>query len=265
MSVTRKDPSLRTNGDFDRLKSIVEGLKTNRCPTDEEIQWILDHRAIVISPLLDILDATARWTSLPKEHADAPMHAIFLLAALEAAEAWKPLERILRKDFDGFLDGFFGDILTECLPWAVARIAKEDTRALIRLAEDRKLNTWMRNCSLRALAIQAVLWSDKEKKVLSHFRRWLRSAHLDPDPDWPTHLAGSLADLGGPEKLTAEIHELFEQDLVDRFVIAEEDVDCFPRVHEAQRSIFEIYRSYGWLIAWQDSKIGGGRKRKRHS
>ena len=262
ISVTRKDPPLRTNEDFDRAESIVEGLKTNRCPTDEEVEWILGHRAIVTAPLLNILNDTAGWTSLPKGRPDAPMHAIFLLAAVEAGEAWGPLESILRKDFDGFVDGLFGDIVTECLPWAVARAAKEQTDALVRLAEDTSLNTWMRNCVLRALAIQAVLWSDKQKKVLSCFRRWLRSAHLDPDPDWPTHLATSLADLGGPEELHEEIHELFDQGLVEPIVIAEGDVYGFPKIREAQRSVFDIYRSYGWMIAWQDPKIGGQRKRK---
>jgi hypothetical protein len=120
----------------------------------------------------------------------------------------------------------------------------------------------MRNCGLRALAIQVVLWPDKQKKVLSHFRRWLRGAHLDPDPVWATHLATSLADLGGLGELHEEIHDLFEQGLVEPFVIAEEDVCGFPKIHEAQKSIFDIYRSYGWMIAWQDLKIGGARKRK---
>lgn len=260
--MTRKNPPLRTNGDLDRVESIVEGLKTNRRPTDEEIEWILGHRAVVVAPLLNILNDTARWTSLPKGRPDAPMHAIFLLAALEASEAWGPLESILRKDFDGFVDGLFGDILTECLPWAVARIAKERTNTLVRLAEDTGLNTWMRNCGLRALAIQAVLWPETQKKVLSRFRRWLRSAHLDPDPYWATHLVTSLADLGGPRELEAEIHDLFGQDLVDPFVIREEDVYHTSKIHQAQRSIFDIYRSYGWMIAWQDPKIGGSRKRK---
>ncbi len=242
--------------------AIIQGLKENRCPSDDEIRWILQHRETVIGPLLNILEETARCTSLPKGRPDAPMHAIFLLAALEASEAWGPLETILRKDFDGFVDGFFGDIVSECLPWAVARIAKEDTRALIKLAEDRKLNTWMRNCGLRALAMQALLWPEKKKRVLRCFRRWLRGTDLHSDPAWSTHLATSLADLGGPEELHAEIHDLFEQGLVEPFVIAEEDVYGFPKTYDAQRSILDIYRSYGWMIAWQDPKIGGQRRRR---
>jgi len=241
---------------------IIQGLKENRCPSDDEIRWILQYRETVIGPLLDILEETARWTSLPKGRPDAPMHAIFLLAALEAPKAWEPLETILRKDFDGFVDGFFGDIVTECLPWAIARIAKEQTGALIRLAEDTGLNTWMRNCGLRALATQAFLWPDKKKRVLRCFRRWLESAHLDPGPGWATHLAMSLADLGGPEELHEEIHDLFEQGLVEPFVIAEEDVYGFPKTYEAQRTIFDIYRCYAWMIAWQDPKIGGQRRRR---
>lgn len=260
--MARKGPPLRTNKDFARAESIVEGLKANRCPTEEEIQWILDHRAIVMAPLLNILNETARWSSLPKEHPDAPMHAIFFLAALEAAEAWGPLKTILRKDFETFVDGFFGDILTECLPWAVARVAKEDAGALTRLAEDTRLDTWVRNCALRALAIQVLLWREKKKRALRRLRRWLRRAHLDPDPVWATHLACSLADLGGPEELHEEIHDLFEQGLVDPIVIAEEDVYGFPKIDRARMSIFDIYRSYGWMLAWHDPKIGGARKRK---
>jgi hypothetical protein len=245
-----------------RTAAIIQGLKENRCPSDGEIRWILQHRETVIGPLLNILEETARWTSLPKGRPDAPTHAIFLLAALEASEAWGSLETILRKDFEGFVDRFFGDIVTECLPWAVARMAIDETGALIRLAEDTGLNTRMRNCGLRALAIQALLWPDNKKRVLRCFRRWLRGVHLDSDPEWATHLATSLADLGGPEELHAEIHDLFEQGLVEPFVIAEEDVYGFPKIHEAQRSIFDIYRCYGWMIAWQDPKIGGQRRRK---
>ena len=75
------------NEDFDRGKSLVNGLGKDHCPRDSDIQWILEHRRIFIGPLLNFLRDAAQCKSLPRDHADAPLHAIFLLAALEAAEA----------------------------------------------------------------------------------------------------------------------------------------------------------------------------------
>ncbi len=244
----KKVQSVTENEDSERAAYIIERL-SHRRPTDDEIQWILEHRAIAVTPILNILEDTARWNSLPERHANEPIQVIFLLAALEAREAWGPLKSILRKDFDGFVDGFFGDILTECLPWAMARIAKEETSALARLAGNSRLNTWIRNCALRALTVQALVWPGKEKHVLGCFRRWLGIAHLDPDLDWPTHLASALANLRRPEELKEEVHGLFQEELVDLLVIAEEDVYWTPQLDEARESIFDVYRHYGWLIA----------------
>ena len=173
------------------------------------------------------------------------------------------METILRRNFDRFVDRFFGDILTECLPWAVARIAKQKTDALVQLAHDKTLNTWIRNCGLQALAIQSLLWCEKENLVMRCYRRWLKSAHLDPDPDWATQLVTCLAGLGGPAELREEIEGLFAKGLIDPLVIDMEDVFGPPQLHEARRTIFDIYHSYDWLIGWHDPKVGGKRNRKR--
>jgi hypothetical protein len=163
------------------------------------------------------------------------------------------------------VDPFFGAILTECLPWAVAHIAKDRTEDLIQLAGDAQLNEWVRNLLLRALAMQALLWPDRQGRIIRAMRGWMIKAHLDADPTWPTHLVCAAADLGGPERLWPEIHQLFEQELIDLWVIREEDVCRPPDAWKARRSIFEIYSLYGWMIAWQDPQIGGSTRRRRKS
>ena len=246
-------------------QEIIETAQRSYCPTREQMEWLLDHRSTAVGPLLTLLKEATQWDAVPEERSDGSMHAIFLLAALEAQEAWPALANILRKDFDGFVDPFFGDILTECLPWAVARIAKDRPEDLIQLAGDIRLNSWIRNLSLRALGMQALLWPDKQERIICEMQGWMAAAYLDPDPTWPTHLICTVADLGGPQRLWPGIHNLFEQGLIDLGVIQEEDVCGPPEVWKARRSIFEIYTQYGWMIAWQDPQMGGSASRRKKS
>src|SRR5688572_5093644 len=89
-------------------------------PTEESVRWLLEHREETVPAALAVLDEFAALEAIPEPRDDTPLHAIFVLAALEAREAWPALERVLRKDADEFVHPYFGDTITECLSWALA-------------------------------------------------------------------------------------------------------------------------------------------------
>ena len=139
------------------LSRFVDTLKQGNDPSHEEIAFILRERALAVPRLHAILEDASHWQQLPDESWNAQIHALFLLAALEAPEGLAPTLRLLRKPPE-FVDDFFGDLLTECLSWALARLAKTDSDALKVLAGDQTLDPYLRSAADRGLMAQALVW-----------------------------------------------------------------------------------------------------------
>lgn len=121
------------------VQAVIDKMKEAWCPSPEGIQVLLRQPGAAVSALKGLLEEVLRHRRPPAIRSDAPLHAIFLLAALEAPEGLDLLLQILRRPQD-FVEEFFGDILTECLSWAVARLARNRPEALLGLVRDRSLD-----------------------------------------------------------------------------------------------------------------------------
>ena len=244
----------------EEIIKIIDKIRSNRCPTHKEIELLLKNREVSIPLLSEILKEVVRWKTVPEEIPDAPMHAVFLLGGLESKEGFDILSKILFKDRD-FVDAFFGDILTECLPWALVRMAKDKPKGLYKIAKRNCLDTFVRNAAVKASIEQCFLYPERRKEFIKYFRILLKSAEKSPDPDWPDMLVGKIAYMA-PIELRKEITELFDKNTIGPWSIDRDDMERAYQKPDlssvtVDEDIFSIYDRYGWMIAWNDSVVGG--------
>jgi hypothetical protein len=238
----------------ERAAQVVHRLRLNHSPKPEDLRVILDQAEDARPLLLDMLSECARWDHLPGKAVDGPIHAVFLLAALEAFEAWPILEAILRKPYETFVDPLFDENLLETLPWAAARIALDQPEKLVRLVEDRELTIWVRVCALEALVCQALLRLDRRAFVIERLRDWLRRAG---EPDFAgvgNFLAFAVEELSCASELRAEVQDVFAKGLVEPSAICEEAVFAGTPVIflPSACDIFEVYELQGDRIGYYD-------------
>jgi hypothetical protein len=242
----------------------MEELRQHRCPGSEAIQALVGNRHTAIPALAATLEEASRWTHLPDEPWDAATHAIFLLAALDAPEGLAPVVRLLRKP-NAFVDDFFGDLLTECLSWALARLACSQPNVLVELAQDISLDPYVRSAALRGFVAQVWLWPERRPSVLHALGQLLDTAAKNPDPDWSALLVDSVADLA-PQELRSQVAALFEQEIVDLTFITEADVDeAYRRGGQGKErmellDVGGLYQQYRFLLGWNDPEVAAARE-----
>jgi hypothetical protein len=250
--------------DSQSIQGVIEELRQHRCPGSEAIQALLGNRQAAVPALAAMLEEASRWTHLPDEPWDAATHAMFLLAALEAPEGLTPVVRLLRKP-DAFVDEFFGDMLTECLSWALARLARSQPETLVELAQDASIDPYVRSAALRGFVAQVWLWPERKPSVIRALDALLDAAAKEPDPDWNALLVDSVADLA-PQELRSQVDALFEQEIVDLTFITEADVEEDYRRggQGADRmellDVISLYRQYRFLLGWNDPEVAAERE-----
>lgn len=244
------------------VQGVIDKMKENRCPTPEAIQVLLQQREAAVLALRDLLEETLRHHRPPAIQSDASMHAIFLLAALEAPEGLDPLLRILRRPQD-FVEEFFGDILTECLSWAVARLARNHPEALLGLIRDCSPDHFVRDTVLKGFVAQAILWPDRRPRIVQELDKLLEEAAQGSDPLWNALLIGSVVSLASPE-LRGKVNVLFDHQEVDLTFISSDDVDrAYNRPasqHVETLDVFNLYRQYRWMLGWNDPEVTAERE-----
>mgnify|MGYP001595048377 CR=1 FL=1 len=249
------------------VHTVLDGLKDNRCPTPEAIRVLLEHREASVPALRVLLDEAVRWKRVPAEPCTAPIHAVFLLAALESPEGLEPLVRWLRKP-RGFVEALFGDLVTECLSWALTRLAKRRPEALVGLARDPFLDPYVRSAAMRGLVGQALLWPERRAEVITRGMRLLDEAPDDPDPQWPSLLVSDLTDLASPE-LRSRLETLCKDDVVDPQCIDQDEIDRAYRqprrdVTETM-DVYRLYRTHRSLLGWGDPEVEAEREASERS
>lgn len=253
----------RTPKTAPEIRAVVDSLRAGRCPDRAAIQTLLQHRHAAIPTLKALVEDACRWRHVPDARAEASRHAIFLLAALEASEGLDPLVRLLRKS-DDFIEDFFGDLLTECLPWALARLARHRPEALRHLMDDHSLDHFIRGAALRGFVAQAMLWPDERPRVIRELDEMLGAAAEEPDPDWNALLVSDVADLAPPE-LREKVNALFERQAVELTFITRDDVDrAYAHPDPTKQmtetlDVFSLYAQYRGLLGWNDPEIAAQR------
>ena len=237
-----------------RVDTIVAALRRNHAPTIAEIRFLLDQGDDARFPLLEILADCARWTRIPRHSHDAPLHAVFLLAALDTFEAWRSLEPVLRKPLDTFVDPFFHDNLIETLPWAIARIAMGQAQVLVDMVDDSRVAQYVRASVLQALVVQAKLRPEARAFLIPCLGKWLRAAARPRHRTLADFLAFAVAELDCAGELEGEVRELFSRKLVDPRMICLEEV--LAGVQDpclcADDDILDLYEERGEMIGSHD-------------
>ena len=219
----------------DRLARIVADINLDRSPTPAQIGLIVDHAAIARPVLLEILSDCAARERLPGGPVDAPLHAIFLLAAIDGFDALPLVETILRKSFEDFVDPLFDENLLETVPWALARLGLDQPERLLGLVHDARLSVWVRVSVLQALVAQAALRPDRRAFILERL--------CAPRPP-----RRAPADGGGfAEFLDVAVARLRAADDVRE----EDDIAYFGPIRP-DFDIFEVYEKAGRMIGYHD-------------
>lgn len=225
------------------LSRLVDKLTQGHDPSHEEIAFVLRERASAVPRLHAILEDASRWSQLPDAPWHVQIHAFFLLAALEAPEGLAPTLQLLRKPRE-FVDDFFGDLLTECLSWALARLGNTDPYALRVLAGDSTLDPYLRSAAARGLMAQALVWPAYRTRVIHGLGELLAQALDDPDPDWPGLLAGDASDLAAQE-LRSAIDALFDRGCVNLQFIRRQDIEAAYRTPPTDLTeTMDVFRLY---------------------
>lgn len=241
-----------------KVIKVIDKIKYGLCPTHEEIELILNNKQISVPLLCEILREVIGWKEIPEERTDAHCHAVFLLGALESKEGLKLLKKILSRDLD-FVEGLFGDIITECLHWPLSRMSRDNPSELYKIARDNSLYWTIRSAAVRAGVEQCFIYPERRKKFVEYFRKLLKSSEKDPEADWPTTLVSGISTMA-PNELREEITELFDKDLIalgriDREGMEESYQKPSFYYMTVDDDIFSIYDSYGWMIAWNDPVV----------
>jgi hypothetical protein len=239
------------------MDRVMDKLHRSDGPSHDEIAFLLRERAAAVPRLHAILEDASHWSQLPDESWNAQLHALFLLAALEAPEGLEPTLRLLRKPRE-FVDDFFGDLLTECLSWALARLGKTNPDALKALAADQTLDPYLRSAAARGLMAQALVWPQCRPRVIRGLGELLMQALGGTDPNWPALLVGDAADLAAPE-LRPAIDGLFESQRVNPQFIRRRHIDSVYRTPPSDLTetmdVFRLYEAHLRPLTWTEPDV----------
>ena len=187
------------------------------------------------------------------------LHALFLLAELDAEESLPLLLRLLRKDQE-FMEYWFGDNIYEEVPELIAKLGRNQLPALMEAVNDPALSLYSRHLVTAGLVRIAALHPDKRPSVIGFFREYLRNAlgqadrieevfPADQDEingyDVYTYIGFLVTDLEGINalELESEIRQCYRQGLVDELIGDEETIEFGEDSVRPPRDIFERYEA----------------------
>jgi hypothetical protein len=116
-----------------------------------------------------------------------------------------------------------GDVVTGYLHRMLASVWGGDDRPIRTLAEDPRINEWVRGAAVRTMATLVARDLKPREEVVEYYRHLLAGPFIEPLTNFWNELVSCSADLY-PEALMEEIGHAYEMGVVDPNFIAPEDL-----------------------------------------
>jgi hypothetical protein len=212
--------------EFDDIQAILRKLERNegRFPR-EAVCAAISRRGEIIPELLRILEQTAaNLEAVSSDHGYfAPLYAMFLLAEFREPLAYPALVRLFSTPGEAIMD-LAGDVVTENLGDILASVAFGDMSGLAAMAENPKVNEYVRSAALKAMVASVVIGDRTREEVMAYFASLFRG-RLEREPDYIwTSLASRCVELY-PEEVYADIRQAYADGLVEDFFTKWEHVE----------------------------------------
>ena len=160
---------------------------------------------------------------LEQEDYMAHIYAMFLLAQFRERQAYPLIARFFRLPGELSLD-LTGDVVTEYLDRILASVSGGDTSLMMELAEDEKVNEYVRCAALNGMVTLVACGEKSRDEVMDYFKSLLTNRlKREPHHIWSC-LVACCADLY-PEEVYEEIKQAFAEELVDETYIDLQNVD----------------------------------------
>jgi hypothetical protein len=208
------------------IEGILKELEfqTGRFPR-QALEAAIARREEIIPHLLEILEQATIHAEdfLGRKGYMAHIYAMFLLAQFREKRAYPLLVKLA--SLPGELpQDLTGDVVTEDLDKMLASVCCGDTSLIEGLIEDADINEYVRSAAVRALLTLAACGEVPRDEVVAYYKS-LFEAKLERQP---AVLWSSLVNCSVhlyPEELYDDIQQAFEEGLVGRFYVNEEDVE----------------------------------------
>ncbi|MDM8515214.1 DUF1186 domain-containing protein [Desulfobacterales bacterium HSG16] len=208
------------------IEEILEKLKYNNgvFPRKALIQAI-EKQELITPELLEIIKFSTKniETLIEKDRYFAHTYAIYLLAQFREKQAYKLLINLFSIPGEITLD-FTGDIVTEDLDKILASVYDGDINLLKALIENENTNGYVKSAALKAITILVVIGKISREEAIFYFKG-LFNGRLERRYSYAwTELIVQSTRLY-PEEIYEEIKKVFNENLVENFIINREYVE----------------------------------------
>jgi tetratricopeptide (TPR) repeat protein len=234
---------------------------------EEAVRQAVAQREAITPALLDALREPEHVLELILDNPDygLPFFAMYLLAQFREERAY-PLIVDLYSLPGEDVSEMSGDIVTEDLPRILASVSGGDTRLIKRLAEDTKVNEWVRGAALNALVAMVIVGQISREEAGDYFASLFRGKLPRKKKDvvvWGDLVYGSFTLR--LEELLDNIRQAYRDGLVDPMLIELEDIEdeigqdpedalneYRSRVH--YQLVDDAVKAMSWWAAFSESK-----------
>jgi len=202
------------------IKSIISEIEYNNGVFPEkQIEYLINNREEAIPELLKVLEETyENAEELSKEGKYfAHIYAAFLLAQFKEKKGYELLCKIISigGDIPYYL---FGDTITEELANILASLCHGDISLIKNIIENSKIYEYTRSAALRTLVILVARKQISRKEIIDYFDL-LYSGKLEREYSYIWAALVHCTTMLHPNELMDKIEKVYEDDLVDDFVI----------------------------------------------
>lgn len=236
--------------DFDMPENMVRQILSQPRETlVEDLQQILRDAIDNYDQYRKEAEKLKYWTQL-----HAPLHAIYFLGELGAAEALPVVEAFMAQDGDRLNFWLHGDSLTDWIWEPLLRMVQPDIEQLFAFAYRDDTYVFARAAFLTAIAHYLYHHPAEKERVIPHYRELLRYYidKLAPLEEWvddmyvPSFAIWEIAEL--------KIHELDDliQEAIDKDCIITDEIPDLERLHQRpedaptflKTTLFSVYERY---------------------
>ena len=151
-----------------------------------------------------------------------PIYAMFLLSEFREPRLYPLLVRFFSIPGEDAMEAT-GDVVTAYLHRMLASVWGDDDRPIRALAEDPRINEWVRGAAVRAMITLVARDLKPREEVVEYYRHLLAGPFIEPLTNFWNELVSCAADLY-PEELMEEIGRAYEMGVVDPGFVAPEDL-----------------------------------------
>lgn len=209
------------------------------------LEAAVSNREAITPYLLRIIEEDA--TKLAdRERYFGHLFAMYLLAQFREERSYSLIVDLFSGQADD-VDDMAGDFLTEGLKRVLASVSGGDPGPIKRLVENREANEWARGAAVRALVVMVATGQLPREEIVAYFKE-LFEGGLEREFSHVWNLLVSASVDIYPEELLDEIARAYDDELVEEFFVARDDVEDRMKTGSKERALEEVAWRQNTLI-----------------